>query len=62
MTCTVVKGDSEMEELSGFDGCQREEKHVVAGLCLSFDLLKGICLETSMPCEAQDGDDMDCND
>lgn len=51
-----------MEELSsGFDGCTRQEKEVVAGLCLSFDMLKGICMETNLPCEIQEEDTMDAD-
>jgi hypothetical protein len=32
--------------------CQRSEKEVCEGLCLSFDLLRGLCLETMSPCMA----------
>lgn len=34
----------------GFDLCQRPEKKVVEGLCLSYDLLRGLCMETEEPC------------
>jgi len=44
-----------MEETSsGFESCNRQEKEIVAGLCLSFDMLKGICMETSLPCEVHE--------
>jgi len=32
--------------------CKREEKEVVEGFCLSYDMIKGLCLETMEPCEA----------
>ncbi len=32
--------------------CDRVEKEVVEGFCLSYDMLKGICLETMEECEA----------
>ena len=32
--------------------CQRPEKEVNEGLCLSYDLVKGLCLETLTPCVA----------
>ncbi|MCM2263603.1 MAG: hypothetical protein NDI73_00260 [Desulfuromonadales bacterium] len=32
--------------------CQRPQKKVSAGLCLSYDLLRGLCLETMEPCVA----------
>ncbi len=32
--------------------CKREEKEVVEGFCLSYDMLKGVCLETMETCEA----------
>lgn len=42
--------------------CQRAEKEVSEGLCLSYDLLRGLCLETMGPCEAlaapDDGGDL----
>lgn len=47
------------EKGSGFDGCQRQEKEVISGLCLSFDMLKGICMETHLPCDIQVEDEMD---
>lgn len=30
--------------------CEHVEKQVVEGLCLSYDLVKGVCLETMEPC------------
>ncbi|AMV72230.1 hypothetical protein JCM30471_07140 [Desulfuromonas carbonis] len=49
-----------MEEASsGFESCKRQEKEIVAGLCLSFDLLKGICMETSLPCEIEAGGELE---
>ena len=32
--------------------CKREEKEVVEGFCLSYDMVKGVCLETMEACEA----------
>ncbi|MDH3545347.1 MAG: hypothetical protein OEM65_09500 [Desulfuromonadales bacterium] len=32
--------------------CEREEKEVVEGFCLSYDMIKGVCLETMEACEA----------
>lgn len=37
--------------------CRRPEKVECEGLCLSFDLLRGLCLETMEPCVAQMEDD-----
>ena len=38
--------------------CDHAEKEVVEGLCLSYDLVKGLCLETMEPCVAvQESDD-----
>ncbi len=36
---------------NGFDGCQRTEKKVIEGLCLSYDLMRGICMETDQLCD-----------
>ena len=40
--------------LNGIDvsRCQRPEKQVNEGLCLSYDLIRGVCLETLAPCVA----------
>lgn len=32
--------------------CDREEKEVVEGVCLSYDMIRGICLETMEECDA----------
>ena len=32
--------------------CKREEKEVVEGFCLSYDMVKGVCLETMEECDA----------
>ena len=32
--------------------CDRAEKEVIEGLCLSYDLVKDVCLETMEPCVA----------
>ncbi len=32
--------------------CKREEKEVIEGFCLSYDMLKCVCLETMEACEA----------
>ena len=37
--------------------CDSAEKEVVEGLCLSYDMLKGICLETMQECVAIEKDD-----
>lgn len=37
--------------------CDRTEKVVVEGLCLSYDMVRGICLETMQECEAVPDDD-----
>lgn len=34
------------------DKCRREEKEVIEGICLSYDMIRGICLETMTDCEA----------
>jgi len=34
------------------DRCRRPEKEVCEGLCLSFDLMRGLCMETAEVCEA----------
>ncbi len=31
--------------------CERAEKEVIEGLCLSYDMMKGICLETMQECD-----------
>lgn len=33
--------------------CNRPEKVEIEGFCLSFDLMRGLCLETMGPCVAQ---------
>lgn len=37
--------------------CEREEKVIIEGVCLSFDMMKGICLETMEKCVAMDHED-----
>ena len=37
--------------------CLRVEKEVVEGICLSYDMLKGICLETMQECDAIEKDE-----
>lgn len=37
--------------------CDRAEKEVIEGICLSYDMVKGICLETMQECEARQDDD-----
>jgi hypothetical protein len=32
--------------------CDRAEKEIIEGLCMSYDLVKGVCLETMEPCVA----------
>ena len=41
-------------KLISFDAskCKREEKEVVEGFCLSYDMIKGVCMETMEACEA----------
>jgi len=36
---------------------ERAEKEVVEGLCLSNDMIKGICLEPMQKCDAMQDDD-----
>ena len=37
--------------------CEREEKEVVEGFCLSYDMIKGVCLETMEAREAMPEND-----
>ena len=37
--------------------CERAEKVVIEGICLSYDMVKGICLETMQECEAKQEDE-----
>jgi len=37
--------------------CDRAEKEVIEGVCLSYDMVKGICLETMEKCVAQETED-----
>ena len=37
--------------------CERAEKEVVEGICLSYDMVKGICLETMRECDVTQEDD-----
>ena len=37
--------------------CERAEKEVIEGICLSYDMVKGICLETMQECDAIQKDD-----
>ncbi|WP_187426693.1 hypothetical protein [Geothermobacter ehrlichii] len=41
-------------DIAAFDisRCRRPEKKECEGLCLSYDMLRGLCMETSGPCEA----------
>lgn len=32
--------------------CERAEKEVIEGVCLSYDMLRGLCLETMEQCDA----------
>ena len=32
--------------------CTRDDKEVIEGLCLSYDMVKGVCLETMTDCVA----------
>jgi hypothetical protein len=41
-----------------FSKCQRKEKEICEGLCLSYDLVRAVCLETSKPCDIS----MECAD
>lgn len=40
------------QEAIDFSRCQMEEKEVVEGLCLSYDLMRGLCMETRRACAA----------
>ncbi len=37
--------------------CERAEKEVIEGICLSYDMVKGLCLETMQECGATQKDD-----
>ena len=37
--------------------CERAEKEVIEGICLSYDMVKGICLETMLECDAKQDND-----
>jgi hypothetical protein len=37
--------------------CDRDDKEVIEGICLSYDMVKGICLETMEECVAVQEDD-----
>ena len=37
--------------------CDRAEKEVIEGLCLSYDMMNGVCLETMQECDAIQKDD-----
>ena len=37
--------------------CERDEKEVIEGICLSYDMMKRICLETMQECDAIEKDD-----
>lgn len=32
--------------------CERAEKEVIEGICLSYDMVRGLCLETMQECDA----------
>jgi hypothetical protein len=32
--------------------CQRDDKRVVEGICLNWDMVKGLCMETMQKCVA----------
>lgn len=32
--------------------CDRDDKEVIEGICLSYDMVKGVCLETMKACVA----------
>lgn len=34
--------------------CERAEKVVIEGLCLSYDMMRDLCLETMEKCKAQE--------
>ena len=37
------------------DKCQRKEKEVIEGVCLSYDMVRGVCPETMGECDAVTG-------
>jgi hypothetical protein len=41
--------------------CELAEKEVIEGICLSFDMVKGLCLETMKQCIAIQKDDEETN-
>ena len=40
-------------DIFNFELCDLPEKQVIEGLCLSYDLLRGCCLETMRGCLAE---------
>ena len=40
-------------EVFDFDLCDLPQKQVIEGLCLSYDMLRGCCLETMAACLAE---------
>ena len=32
--------------------CEREEKEVIEGICLSYDMIRNVCMETMRECDA----------
>jgi hypothetical protein len=61
--CPEIKSQNRAEEaimnLMHIDTskCERAEKEVIEGICLSYDMLKGVCLETMKECDAVQKDD-----
>lgn len=37
--------------------CERDDKEVIEGICLSYDMVKGLCLETMEECIAAHKDE-----
>jgi hypothetical protein len=37
--------------------CDRDDKEVIEGICISYDMVKGICLETMEECVAVQEDE-----
>lgn len=51
--CSTYAEESKMNlETIDESKCDHAEKEIIEGVCLSFDMLKGVCLETMEPCVA----------
>lgn len=49
--CSQRRLEMNMGEMV-FERCQLEQKKVIEGFCLSYDMIRGVCLENMKPCVA----------